>query len=210
MGQAATEYFVADVGGEFMVVNQSTGEKRVDEKIVRQVSQLKNNVLTGSAGFAENQNSLRSWYANYRFRMFTQPDQFHKLPDMRKEVLDDLRRAARSREARTEVLRTTVEYMSMFARNQTRTGAPLNFHPAVRYNAMLLIGDLNAEEPSPQQRYPDPLPAALTFLVGEYKRPNQTDALKLGAIIGILRHVQRGPSRVPIGFSWRRSRKSIS
>jgi hypothetical protein len=50
--------------------------------------------------------------------------------------------------------------MKVFATNQK-----YNFHPATRFNAVMLIGELNQDEIVPPNRFPNPLPAAWTFLV---------------------------------------------
>ncbi|MGE3776935.1 MAG: hypothetical protein AB7F89_07120, partial [Pirellulaceae bacterium] len=159
-------------------------DKKFDDRKIKQLQLLKNNVLTGSLAFAENRGNLDLWYGKYVFRVFSHLDQLQKLPERRKEVVDDLRRA-RSREARDYLLAETMKFMKVYASN-TR----FNFHPAVRYNALLLIGELNKEEVSTQQRYPNPLPEALTFLIDEYKKPNQSEALRLACMLGILRHAQ--------------------
>ena len=75
-----------------------------------------------------------------------------------------------------------------------------NFHPAARMNAMLIIGDLNRKEavqavpPQP----PEPLVEAVPVMIDELADPKQIDAVKVAAMVGLLRHVQadvrqRGP-----------------
>jgi hypothetical protein len=54
----------------------------------------------------------------------------------------------------------------------------------------MLIGELNQDEVVPPNRFPNPLPAAWLFLVEEYKKPNQPEAIQLATLLGILRHVQ--------------------
>ena len=63
-----------------------------------------------------------------------------------------------------------------------------NFHPAVRFNALLIIGQLNNKESVGSQVQAEPLPAALDFLVAQLEKSNKMDALQLAAWIGILRH----------------------
>jgi hypothetical protein len=63
-----------------------------------------------------------------------------------------------------------------------------NFHPAVRFNALLIIGQLNNRESVGSQVQAEPLPAALNVLVAQLEKPDQMDALQLAAWIGILRH----------------------
>jgi hypothetical protein len=68
-----------------------------------------------------------------------------------------------------------------------------NYHPAARYNAMLVIGSLDqtAGDPSGAGTPPVPLPAAADFLIQQLQS-SSSDVLKLGALIGLERHAQIG------------------
>ncbi len=62
-----------------------------------------------------------------------------------------------------------------------------NYHPAVRVNAMLMIGDLNrVEQP------PTPLPEALTVMIAAVQSSQVSDAVRATAMVGIKRHVAAG------------------
>lgn len=77
--------------------------------------------------------------------------------------------------------------------NQIPPGTALakgNFHPAVRVNAMLMVGRLNASGGNP----PAPLPQALPAMVAAVRDPQQIDAVRVAALIGILRHAESGIS----------------
>ena len=64
-----------------------------------------------------------------------------------------------------------------------------NYHPAVRVNAMLMIGDLNrVEQP------PTPLPEALTVMIAAVQSDQLSDAVRATAMVGIKRHVAAGIS----------------
>jgi hypothetical protein len=70
------------------------------------------------------------------------------------------------------------------------------YHPLVRYNALLLLGDLNDKEPDRAGQGATSLPEALPILL-EYldaTRPvNDTnDALRVAALIGVKTHLERG------------------
>ena len=65
-----------------------------------------------------------------------------------------------------------------------------NYHPAVRVNAMLAIGELT-EEPRPPHS-PPPLTAALTVLSRRVKNRALPDCVRVAAMTGILRHVEAG------------------
>lgn len=184
MGQGPEPYFELPLDPSFLTRDPETDQWKVDDRKLKPLQALKNNVVLGNASLAENSAAFDQWYTGYVFRSFSQLGQLSKLPQFRKEITDDLRKC-RSKEVHDRLLERTMTYMTGFA-----TTAKRNFHPAVRFNALLVIGDLNADEVSAQQRFPNPHPPALDLLISEYKRPNQTDAMKLAAMIGISRHVQ--------------------
>lgn len=63
----------------------------------------------------------------------------------------------------------------------------------VRYNAMLLLGDLNAQEAPPTGLTPPtPLPQALSLLLAAYQNDQLPPALKAGALLGLQRHASLG------------------
>lgn len=189
--QEAAPYFEAGYDPLFLKRDAETGTTSLDDRVVKSATLLKNQVLTGGLPFAGNSDKFKLYYTGYVFRGFTQISQLNKLPEKRKEIADDLRRAGvKSKEIHDALLADTEKYMKLFVSSTTR-----NWHPAVRFNAMLVIGDLNADEQGVQvqnvpSRFSNPLPTALDFLVTEYQKPTQLDSVKLAALIGILRHAQ--------------------
>jgi hypothetical protein len=71
-----------------------------------------------------------------------------------------------------------------------------NYHPAVRVNAMLLIGDLNAKEAAgagATATPADPLPQALTekgALLESTENAQLPPAVRVAALVGVLRHAE--------------------
>jgi hypothetical protein len=63
-----------------------------------------------------------------------------------------------------------------------------NYHPAVRFNALLIVGQLNEKESGFSDDPAEPLAAALDVLIAQLEKPDQMDALQLASWIGILRH----------------------
>ena len=63
--------------------------------------------------------------------------------------------------------------------------------PAIRYNAILAIGQLESTPGSPGNQ-PTAYPAALTYLVDLYQRADAPYFLKYGALLGIVRHAILG------------------
>jgi hypothetical protein len=77
-----------------------------------------------------------------------------------------------------------------------------NYHPAVRHNAMMLIGDLNAKEAGTgaMATPAEPLPQALTekgALLESAENAQLPPAVRVAALIGILRHAENGAKMQP-------------
>jgi hypothetical protein len=72
------------------------------------------------------------------------------------------------------------------------------YHPAVRYNAMLIISSLNDQEvvrTGSDKRVPEPMQRALPIILAEFQRPENSDAVKVAALIGLSRHLEWDPHR---------------
>jgi hypothetical protein len=192
LGQAPAAFDELAIDQILMTKDLDTDEMKLDDKKVRALTAIKTNILLGNVTLQEQLPNFKMYYS-YLFRSFSQLNQVAKLPERRQQISDDLRRA-RTKEVHDALLADTQFYMKGFI-----TSTKKNFHPAVRYNAMLVIGDLNQDEVSSTQRFPNPLPSALDFLITEYKKPNQTESLKLAALLGIYRHAQLDftASRIP-------------
>jgi hypothetical protein len=121
-------------------------------------------------------------------------------------------------EAHAKVVSLLNEYMPKFADG--------NYHPALRYNAMLMLGELNSEEAVifGEKKPAKPLIDTLPTLLASVTNPDQIDAVRVAALIGIRRHadvplsaaaraqvIQRllpllemapPPGRTPEGHAW--------
>jgi hypothetical protein len=135
---------------------------------------------------------LDEWYMSYFLKSFTSPENRGKLPEMRNTLLNKDLRPAKQAAAITHLRAQVLGFMKGYAQNS----GTFNFHPVVRYNAMLVIGDLNVVEygaryPNNQKAMvPEPLPEALDLLVSEYQSPTQIDAVRVAALVGLDRHVK--------------------
>ncbi len=155
----------------------------------------KRRILIGTMPYADpaNQKKIRGWYMSYLIPSMTQLDALDKLPEKRIEVLKDLR-SIRSPEVHKAVLEIIYGGVKSITEPsfKARDGSQVALHSAVRYNAMLLLGELNASEAKgTQQPFPHPYPPAFGHLVRtalvDQKQP---DYLKMAAMIGILRHAK--------------------
>jgi hypothetical protein len=84
-------------------------------------------------------------------------------------------------------------YFVELIRNVTTVIAKGNYHPAARINAILLLGGLNSREAvllGEPKSPPEPLIAALAFMLGEFENEQQPDGVKAACLAGMLRHVK--------------------
>ncbi|PQO41854.1 hypothetical protein C5Y96_00330 [Blastopirellula marina] len=66
-----------------------------------------------------------------------------------------------------------------------------NYHPVLRYNAILLVGDLRSKEMDNINQTPEvPYAPATAILLSALEDPNQSDAVKVGAWIGLMEQCQ--------------------
>jgi hypothetical protein len=158
----------------------------------------KDAVMTGRDSFSSSRALLESWYRSYLFPSMATPDQLGELYEKRESLAKDMEMAAERAEPAVH------QYLLDLAYEEATRRATGNYHPFVRYNAMLIIGNLNQTEASLVNgvRYPAVrLPKALDFLVDEFTKPDQIDVVKLAAMIGIQRHfflVRYRPADQPI------------
>ncbi|HCK70463.1 MAG TPA: hypothetical protein DHW38_02690, partial [Planctomycetaceae bacterium] len=131
-----------------------------------------------------NRQLLVSWYQGYRFAQLTQPTSVGEISANRISFLEDLNKKCRSQEVH-DYLVGDVAFPAMQAIIQG------NFHPVVKYNAILIVGALNAEESIAGATRLPPVPYApsLAVLVQYVQDDTASDALRLGAWIGVLRHI---------------------
>lgn len=72
-----------------------------------------------------------------------------------------------------------------------------DLHPGVRYNAVLILGGLNAKEASrTPPANPEPLPKAFQILDTLFRNAEESDAVRVAALLGILRHLEWDDYRV--------------
>jgi hypothetical protein len=102
------------------------------------------------------------------------------LPDMRRDFRQlFMNREHTSQQARTKLNELTLKWMALIATD--------NFHPLARYNAMLLIADLDREPGSDT-----PYAPALIEMVKALVSQASPDAVRVAALVGIQRHAQAG------------------
>lgn len=123
-----------------------------------------------------------TYYQTFALPRWTQPATLSKLPDFRKELRVNLAQA-KSGEVHDYLNSMALEFMKKLL--------DAKYHPAVRVNAVLMIGDLNATEQTTSADA-KPLPEALKSLREIAEDPKQEEALRVAAMVGIQRHVAAG------------------
>jgi hypothetical protein len=140
------------------------------------------NILRDKVFAGGQQEQFENYYRNYFLPRWTLPENLASLPGYRKELRNDLRlgRTGPPHAMLREIAREMLTDLALGA----------DYHPAVRYNAMLMIGELNQEEPARSGDEPVPLAAAQPLLLDAVENPDQIDAVRVAALIGLNRHVQ--------------------
>lgn len=136
-----------------------------------------------------------NYYTRHLFAMYTQTDakSLAKLPKERSNFLRNHIQRTRRPEIHDHLVQLTFRSMKDIVTN--------NYHPAVRYHAMMIIGDLNSKEmttPGPNGTPPVPLAEARDFMLAELGNPKQVDGVRVAALLGILRHTEISAYGTPL------------
>ena len=181
----------------------------VEDRSVRQdIKTRKQKVLTGQNSLSDSQAHFDGWYVRWLFRLMTQIEPvvsekgekitvrpLAEIPQLRQELYRDFR-SCKVDAVHKHLNSLTLRAMLTIA----RTDEDGTFHPAVRHNAMLIIGDLNEREGSSigsNRGPPDPYAAALPILLEEVVNPKRIDAVRSAALVGLLRHAKMDRFRDP-------------
>ena len=142
-------------------------------------------ILRGTTPLSGNEATFDEYFTKYLFPNWTltSAEKLGELAKDREQFLtSDLGRAAPGPHDRLVEL----AYSSMVPIAQDP-----EFHPGVRYNAVLVLGGLNAKESDRINKLnPEPLGKALDVLLALYKNPDEADAVRVAALLGIVRHLE--------------------
>ena len=179
--------------GSLDVYDDSDPEDRKEKsnrarEIKKLRSDLAKNALDVLLGKKKYEGQVKSkfdnWYSKVIFAEMTHSDEasLKVLSKNRTDFLNNLRRV-RSDEAMLSLAKLTYEEMRKIV---TDSSSP-SYAPAVKINALLLLGEMNAVAPIARQRPPTPYPDALPFMITVVSG-SAPDHLKAAAMIGIERH----------------------
>jgi hypothetical protein len=156
-------------------------------------------VCGGTKPLGEMQKEFDEWFKGYYYPLMSDPGQLPELAKLRRELMRDyfnrIKNETASLQVRDHLNKLTLDYMRKFAAN--------NLHPAVRYNAMLIIGDLDAraEDTVGDRKPAEPMFEALEVLQTELTSPTQIDAVRVAALLGLQRHAKQNRLR-PADKQW--------
>jgi len=147
--------------------------------------------LKDPSAFEVNKKALEDYFTKYYFPTMTQPAKLGELGKRRENLFKQFLRPARVPAARQHLTALTLKAMGIIARG--------NYHPAVRYNAVLILGMLDEKVAGSGAggAKPVPLPAGANELLellenDEFKNVKVPASLKLGALLGLQRHARFG------------------
>jgi len=135
-----------------------------------------------------NADLVKKWFLRGLLPKMTKKEELENLTEHRELILNLLQNS-KAKDAHDFVNELLLSAMKVFA--APRDGK--QYHPAVRYNAMLIIGDLNLNEAvrlGTNKRPPEPLLKALPVLLEQYEDARQMDAIRVAALLGIRRHAE--------------------
>jgi hypothetical protein len=121
--------------------------------------------------------------------LFLMPGTHKELPDLRDRIKKETRVWGNAPEKKKGL-----DYVNIVLLTKMEELAVDEKAPAlVRYNAMLVIGDLNDAETNISSTNPiTPAAAAAPVLLKALADPNAIDAIKVAALVGLLRHAELG------------------
>ena len=154
-------------------------------KAARNASQeTADNVLKGAADLGAAKTELDRYYNGLLFPSMTQVDDesLSKLGDLREGLLKQIQGTSNDSAIRKHMLDELV--LPYFSRVASDSG----YHPAVRLNAVLVIGNLNRRDGERNVEPSLPMEAALQTLVNLANAAETPPYLKIGALAGVLRH----------------------
>lgn len=122
----------------------------------------------------------------------TSDEDFEQLPKRRQDFFTQfVYRAAPSMHTHL-VNNITLPRMQQIVENKTFKDEEATWHPAVRYNAMLIIGRLNSAEAVTRGNVKLPVAhaGARAYMLDKFTDPALDDGIRVAALLGLLRHAE--------------------
>lgn len=171
-------------GFKYQVPNATLRKSRTEE--TRQRSSVRQ-VLQGSTSLTDPaiRFRFRAYFQSYLFPLMTTEEGLKTIAKDRQDFFRDLM-SAKSNEAHKELIDLTLKAMQTIVQDPA-------YRPATRFNAMLIISNLNDVEPNnigATQTLPEPMRAAARFILDQFQKADNPDTIKLAALMGIARNLE--------------------
>lgn len=166
---------------------------RLTDRQAKSMQAAVGQAIRDQAGFGTNETTVTDYFSKYYFPKMTLTDSA-SLADLGDRREDLFRRFIRA--TPNAASQATLTNLSLKVATAISQG---NYHPAVRYNGVLILGNLDRQiaggrnNPTP----PIPLPAATEVLLDllereDFKGVKVSPAVQLGALVGLGRHARFG------------------
>ncbi len=197
MAQGQPQYAVLPIDEQLQpadsVIDANTPEE--DKKKIRAAIQWKGKLQIGIAAIRRgsppraldnesNKANFDQWFKGYYFATLTHPEHLSEWPKRRQEFLKRMEQTNAP---------DVHEHLRTLTRQVMLTIVKGNFHPVARYNAMLFLGQLNDTEATligQKKSPPIPFTQGLGDAIQEYNDPKQIDAVRVAALVTMLRHAR--------------------
>lgn len=170
-----------------------TIQPRITEKASKVLRPRVAAALRNPGDLAANQQAIDDYFKKYYFPTMTSTSShgLGQLEKMREDLFKRFLHGAASKPAQDYITNLTLKVMKVIAMD--------NYHPAVRYNAVLILGQLDKEYTArgANPRPPVPLPEGTSALLAimendEMRGVKIPTMLKVGALVGLERHGRFG------------------
>jgi hypothetical protein len=168
------------------VINPKNLERKGAEG--RKLEQRIYPILGNNQPYIGNEVFFEEFYTKYFFPKWTltTEENLSRLGEQRSEfVRRHLEYSSRNPQAHDKLVDLTFKFTSAVV-------ADPGFHPAVRYHCAMVLGALNSREAerTGARSNPEPYSPALPVLVAQFRQADNVDALRIAALLGILRHLE--------------------
>jgi hypothetical protein len=192
---------------DYLTLESNNDLKAIGQEVSAMIrgKQFKDVTINGKT--VSGQIAMKAFYDGFEIPRWTQKANIYNFPNTRKTLATLFKNSGSSPAAENPVMdyfrdKVLLPGLTKLAQGGGDAGGK-QFHPAVRIEAMLTIGELNSLEIVRSSDLPTPLPDALTVMLDAIESPTPPvaggqdvakvtgdDGVKIAAFAGIYRHVK--------------------